>query len=255
MAALQLTSMNETIRTQLNHRTIREFTTQPIAEEILEQIFQVALHTPTSLGMQTASIIRVTDPQLREQLTAIGTQEYVGRAPVYLLFIVDLHRTKRILANNNAPTEPAGYPRNFVQGFTDACLMAQNVCIAAESLGLGVNFLGNVHNDAAAVIDVLDLPELTFPVVGMTLGWPNQSPQLKPRMPKSFRIMENGYSEPTDWSEAMSSYDSTMTTYYDLRNANQRVDSFTIQTLQKNPLSKDNRDLTFEIARAQGFDL
>ncbi|AIG06516.1 nitro/flavin reductase [Corynebacterium pseudotuberculosis] len=133
--------------------------------------------------------------------------------------------------------------------------MAQNVCIAAESLGLGVNFLGNVHNDAAAVIDVLDLPELTFPVVGMTLGWPNQSPQLKPRMPKSFRIMENGYSEPTDWSEAMSSYDSTMTTYYDLRNANQRVDSFTIQTLQKNPLSKDNRDLTFEIARAQGFDL
>ncbi|AIG06517.1 NADPH-dependent nitro/flavin reductase [Corynebacterium pseudotuberculosis] len=86
MAALQLTSMNETIRTQLNHRTIREFTTQPIAEEILEQIFQVALHTPTSLGMQTASIIRVTDPQLREQLTAIGTQEYVGRAPVYLLF-------------------------------------------------------------------------------------------------------------------------------------------------------------------------
>nr|WP_231112710.1 NADPH-dependent oxidoreductase [Corynebacterium pseudotuberculosis] len=248
--------MNETIRTQLNHRTIREFTTQPIAEEILEQIFQVALHTPTSLGMQTASIIRVTDPQLREQLTAIGTQEYVGRAPVLPTFLsFDLHRTKRILANNNAPTEPAGYPRNFVQGFTDACLMAQNVCIAAESLGLGVNFLGNVHNDAAAVIDVLDLPELTFPVVGMTLGWPNQSPQLKPRMPKSFRIMENGYSEPTDWSEAMSSYDSTMTTYYDLRNANQRVDSFTIQTLQKNPLSKDNRDLTFEIARAQGFDL
>lgn len=67
--------------------------------------------------------------------------------------------------------------------------------------------------------------------------------------------MENGYHEPEDWSESMTSYDSTMTTYYDLRNANQRVDSFTIQTLQKNPPIKDNRDLTFEIARSQGFDL
>ncbi|AEX75715.1 putative nitroreductase [Corynebacterium diphtheriae HC02] len=167
-------SMNETIRTQLNHRTIREFTTEQVSEEIMEQLFAVAGRTATSLGMQSTSIIRVTDPQLRARLAEIGAQEYVGRAPIYLLFIVDCHRNAGILQELGADPAGVATARNFVQGFTDTCLTAQNVCIAAESMGLGVNFLGNVHNDAAAVIELLQLPELTFPVVGMTLGWPNQ---------------------------------------------------------------------------------
>lgn len=72
---------------------------------------------------------------------------------------------------------------------------------------MGANYLGNIHNDTAAVIEALDLPELTFPVVGLTVGWPNQDPQLKPRMPKKFRVMENGYQRPESWTEALKDYD------------------------------------------------
>lgn len=244
-----------TIDTQLAHRTIREFTDEPVSRETLETLLDVAMHAPTSLGMQTASIIHVTDQQLKDELAVIGKQEYVRRAPVYLLFLLDAHRAEGILKEKGASTEPAGYAKNFVQGFTDAVLMAQNVCVAAESLGLGVNYLGNIHNDARAVIELLKLPKLTYPVVGMTLGWPNQDPQLKPRMPRALRVFENSYQAPESWTEALYSYDAEMQTYYDLRNANQRVDSFTKQVLGKFTPGKDNRDLTFEIAREQGFDL
>lgn len=209
----------------------------------------------------------------------MGNQEYVGRAPVYLLFIVDLHRAARVLEDAGKPTAPAGFARNFIAGFTDACLMAQNVCVAAESLGLGVNFLGNIHNDARAFIRELNLPQLTMPVVGMTLGYPNQEPQLKPRMPRQMRVFENSYPatppaqpsppaqqpeqqvepsptrQPGSWTEALADYDAEMTTYYDLRNANQRVDSFTAQILGKYSGAPDLRDETIAIAREQGFAL
>ena len=65
--------------------------------------------------------------------------------------------------------------------------------VAAESLGMGTVFLGSLHNDAQQIIDLLGLPEYTFPAVGLAVGWPNQEPQLKPRLPKEVMYMENHY--------------------------------------------------------------
>lgn len=236
--------MNETITTQLNHRTIRSFTDQAVD---LDPILDVAMRTPSSLGLQQCSIINVTDPELKAGLARIGNQPYVKDAPVYLLFIVDTWRNDQL-----TDADGAAYPRNFIAGFTDACLMAQNVCVAAESLGLGVNYYGNVHNDAQAIIDLLQLPPLTFPVVGMGIGYPNQEPQLKPRLPKTVRFMENGYVEAD--VDVLKEYDEEMQTYYDLRNPDQPVKSFSTQVAGHYGQPKDKRDTTWEVARAQGFD-
>ncbi len=246
---------NETISTQLRHRTIREFTTEDVSDDILDTIYDVAMQTASSRGLQHCGIIRVTDPALRDRLTEIGRQEYVRRAPVYLLFIVDAARNAAILREHGRDEAAAARTQVFVEGFTDACLMAQNVVVAAESLGLGANYLGNIHNDTAGVIEALNLPKLTFPVVGMTLGWPNQDPQLKPRMPKHFRVMENGYQQQENWTEALAEYDAEMTTYYDLRDANRRVDSFTNQVLGRLTTDHDPHDESLQVARAQGFDI
>ncbi|STD03251.1 oxygen-insensitive NADPH nitroreductase [Corynebacterium renale] len=250
-----LAGMNQTIETQLGHRTIREFTDQPVTDEQLGVLFDVAMHTASSRGLQHASIIRVTDPDLRARLAEIGQQEYVGRAPVYLLFIIDGARHAAILEERGGDRAGVARPQVFVEGFTDACLMAQNVVVAAESLGMGANYLGNIHNDTAAVIEALDLPELTFPVVGLTVGWTNQDPQLKPRMPKKFRVMENGYQRPESWTEALKDYDADMTTYYDLRDANNRVDSYTNQILKQLGPEPKPQDGSIAAARAQGFPL
>lgn len=237
--------MNSTIDTQLNHRTIRAFTDQPVD---LDPILDVAMRTPSSLGLQQCSIINITDPKLKAELARIGNQPYVKDAPVYVLFIVDTWR-------NDQLTEASGatYPRNFIAGFTDACLMAQNVCVAAESLGLGVNYYGNVHNDAQAVIDLLQLPPLTYPVVGMGIGYPDQQPQLKPRLPRQIRVMDNGYVEADP--AVLKSYDEEMQTYYDLRNPDQPVKSFSTQVAGHYGAPRDLRDGTFEVAKRQGFNL
>ena len=172
---------------------------------------------------------------------------------MYLLFIVDSARNAAILREQGYDPSGAGKTKVFVEGFTDACLMAQNVVNAAESLGLGANYLGNIHNDTAAVIETLKLPRYTFPVVGLTLGWPGQDPQLKPRMAPEFRVMENGYQHRTSWSEALADYDQEMTTYYDLRNANQRVDSYINQVVKQLTPKRELLDESLQAARWQGF--
>lgn len=241
------------INTQLAHRTIREFTDQEVDDATLNTLYEVAMRTASSRAMQHCSIIRITDQTLRDQLAEIGNQEYVKRAPVYLLFIVDSARNAKILEENGKDPAGAGKTKVFVEGFTDACLMAQNVVNAAESLGLGTNYLGNIHNNTRGVIDLLQLPKYTFPVVGLTLGWPNQDPQLKPRMPQQFRVMENGYQHQDNWTEALKDYDAEMTTYYDLRNANRRVDSYTNQVLSNLTTTREPNDESLQAARWQGF--
>ena len=81
--------MNEMIKKQLNHRTIREFKEKEIPEDVYRTLLEVAQRTASSTAMQQSSIIRVTDSKLRKGIADICTQEYAARAPILLIFIVD----------------------------------------------------------------------------------------------------------------------------------------------------------------------
>ncbi|MDO5025842.1 MAG: nitroreductase family protein [Trueperella sp.] len=245
--------LNETVRGQLAHRTIREFTADPIPEETMQTLFQVAMQTASARFLQAASIIRVQDQTKRDALARIGKQEYVARAPEYLLFVADARRSAKILAESGTDQNYASSAQLFREAFTDACLMAQNVVVAAESLGLGTNYLANIFNDVAGVIDLLELPEFVFPVLGLTLGKPNQKPQLKPRIPAKFRVMTDTYQEPESWTETLADYDQEVQTYYDLRAANRRVDAFTTQTVRALAGDKRNDQALIRAIVAQGF--
>ena len=247
--------ITSTISVQLEHRTIRKFTAESLSSEQFNQLMEVARSTATSRGLQHASIIRVTDQDLRNEMAAIATQAYMTDSPELLLFIVDTHRSQRILDENGSDGPGARSMDSFTEGFTDACLMAQNVAVAAESMGLGTNFFGNVLNDVPRIVELLKLPKLTFPVLGLTMGFPDQEPQLKPRMDMSLRVMENGYTEPESWSKALSEYDDVMQTYYDLRDANRRVDSFTKQTVGRLAAVNPMRARMVEFIASQGFDV
>ena len=73
--------MNETIKNQLDHRTIREFKNEKIDDSIIESLLDVANMSPSSNGMQLFSIIKITDQNLKEELAKNGLQEYMARAP------------------------------------------------------------------------------------------------------------------------------------------------------------------------------
>ena len=245
--------MNETIKTQLGHRTIREFKDQAIPQGDLEKLFDVINMTASSNGMQNSSVIRVTDQKIKDQLAEIGLQEYMRRAPELLIFIVDLYRNYHIAKEmKNENNIMIGFDK-FMQGFTDACLAAQNFVVGAASMGYGANYFGNIHNNTKKVIELLDLPKYTFPVVGVGIGIPNQDPQLKPRMPMELKMFENGYKKFDSYLDAIKDYDEVMQTYYDLRDANNRVDAFSTQILKKQGSIISNREEMYQAFVDQGF--
>lgn len=244
------------LKSQLDHRTIREFKDQPVPEALFNQLIEVARRTPTSTGLQSCSVIRVTDPEVKKQLSEVCNQDYVARAPELLVFIVDQHRNSQILKERGGDSTKSGDMDKFFQSFTDACLMAQNVNNAVESLGLGAVYLGSILNDPAKTIEILGLPQYTFPVVGLGIGYPAQTPQLKPRMDMKLRVFENKYNSfEGDYLERLADYDDEMTTYYDLRDANRRSDSFTQQVEERMTKGIPARQALVNDIVAQGFDL
>ena len=214
---------NETIKHQLNHRAIRAFKDQTLSEEQLTTLYEVARHTATSMFMQQFSILHITDEEKRKQM---GNDD--GR-----LHTMDI----------------------FFQAFQDTMLAVQSVINAAESMGLGIVPLGTVNDDPKAMLKVLDLPELTYPALGLQVGVPDQEPQLKPRLPLEFTTFENEYPRDFEVSE-LKDYDEIVQTYYDLRDANRRIDSFTNQINGKKLNTHQNkRDDIVEAIHSQGLAL
>ena len=246
---------NDMIRAQLAHRTIREFKEDTIPQEITLQLVEVAGRTATSNGMQACSIIRVTDPAIKKELADVCNQEYVARMPELWIFIVDQYRNEQIAKEKDCHEDSIKDMDRFFQGFTDACLMAQNVVNAAEAIGLGTVYLGSILNNPSRIIELLKLPKRTFPALGLGFGYPNQEPQLKPRMDMELRMFENSYKCFDSYSDIIKEYDEIMQTYYDLRQANQRVDSFSKQVITKLKNVNPVRQKIVNTIVSQGFDL
>lgn len=246
--------MNKTIERQLNHRTIRQFKDMPIKDDVLDTLFQVANRTASSVAMQSYSIIRVTDPDKRQAIAKLCNQAYVADAPELLIFIVDAYRNAKISQEMGEDLDAKGDMDRFFQGFTDGVLAAQNMTVAIESLDMGAVYFGSILNDSAKIIEILNLPELTFPILGLGFGYPNQEPALKPRMDLSLKVFENEYKIQDSYLDSIKEYDKEMSQYYDLRDTSKPLDTFSKQVVGalKNPNEK--RYKIANVIRSQGFD-
>ncbi|WP_251546660.1 NADPH-dependent oxidoreductase [Limosilactobacillus caecicola] len=219
---------NFTINHQLEHRTIRKFKDQTLTADQLQTLYRVASQTSTSMFMQQASIMHITDDNLRAKIRQISGQPYVGANGDLFIFIVDLYRNQQIRHHNGFDDGRLHTTDIFFQGMEDTVLMLQNMAIAAESMGLGVTILGSINDHPAELVKVLQLPKLTFPVLGLQVGVPDQKPQLKPRLPLEMMSFENQYATQVNF-EQLAKYDQIVTNYYDLRDTSKRIDSFTNQ--------------------------
>ncbi len=219
---------NATIDQQVNHRSIRKFKDQQLTEEQLTTLYTVFQHTATSLFMQNATLLHITDETKRAKIRELCGQKYVGAQGDLFIFVVDLYRNQQIRQQLGKDDGRLHTTDIFFQGLDDTLLAWQNVANAVESMGLGYVPLGTINDHPLAMLDVLDLPKLTFPALGMQVGVPDQEPQLKPRLPLEFTTFENDY--PRDFTvDNLKDYDQVVTTYYDLRDTNKRIDSFTKQ--------------------------
>lgn len=183
---------NATVDTLLERRSIRKFKPKPLSDDIVETLETVAQHAASSQFLNDWSAIRITDPAAKKRLAKIGGQPYIATAPLLYVFVLDEHRNAAIAASKGVETASDEFTLNgsyrYTQAQNDAVLALHAMETAAYSLGLGCVILGSLLNDVPALIDLLNLPEYTYPVLGLAIGKPDQDPALKPRMPRSMQF-------------------------------------------------------------------
>ncbi|EMR5806140.1 oxygen-insensitive NADPH nitroreductase [Klebsiella pneumoniae] len=147
--------MTPTIELLRSHRSIRHFTDAPVSDEQRAEIIASAQAASTSSFLQCTSIIRITDPALRERLVPLtGGQQHVAQAAEFWVFCADFNRHLQI-----CPQAQLGLAEQLLIGVVDTALLAQNALTAAESLGLGGVYIGGLRNSIEAVTELLELAE------------------------------------------------------------------------------------------------
>lgn len=237
--------MTPTIDLLCAHRSIRHYTDKPIGERERQAILASAQATSTSSFLQCTSIIRITDPALRERLAVLaGNQQHVAQAAEFWVFCPDFNRHLQI-----CPDAQVEQAEKLLLGVVDTALMAQNALTAAESLGLGGVYIGGLRNNIAEVSELLNLPRHVLPLFGLCLGWPADDPGLKPRLPLAILVHENGY-RPMD-PAVLQAYDDDVANYYLTRDSNTRRDTWSEHI--KRAIIKENRPFILDYLHQQGW--
>ena len=242
--------MNKVMETMLNHRSVRKYTDEPVSNEVLESIVACGQAAATSSFIQAYSVVNVTDTEHRAQIAkAAGGQVWVNNAPVFMVLCADMLRINQCCVEQEMG-ELEGYAEHFMAATVDVGLAAQNMMLAAESLGLGCVFIGGIRNDPAVVRDLLELPKHVYPAFGLCLGWPDQDTEVKPRMPVDVVIHQGKYRADTV-AEDVADYDQVMSDYYGSRSGNQRASNWSEQTAAA--VQKKKREHMLAFLQEQGF--
>ncbi|HET8799553.1 MAG TPA: oxygen-insensitive NADPH nitroreductase [Marinobacter sp.] len=205
--------MNPTIDLLTAHRSIRKFRDQPIPRDLFLELIRAGQSAATSSHVQAYSIIHVVNPDNRKALAELaGGQRYIESCSDFLVFCADMKRSTESAERAGAEVV-RGMTEQLLVASIDTALMAQNVAIAAESAGLGLCYIGGIRNNPAEVSELLKLPEHVYPVFGMCLGYPDQNPEVKPRLPLASILKEDYYDDSQD-EALVAAFDDTMGDYY-----------------------------------------
>ncbi|MGF7048995.1 FMN reductase (NADPH) [Paenibacillus sp. DS2015] len=244
-------AVNETLALLMNHRSIRAYHDTPVSQDQLASIVAAGQMASTSSNVQAYTVIAVTDPELKSKVAKLaGNQVYIEQCPVFLVWCADLYRLKKVTESHLGDTSYEDSTENFIVATVDATLAAQNAAIAAESLGLGIVYIGGVRNQIAEISELLGLPELVYPVFGMCIGYPNQETGLRPRLPMKAVLHMNGYSREQSVEE-VKAYDTT-TKQYLLERTNGQNDATWSQMMAKR-LAEPTRLHMKEFLKGKGF--
>lgn len=208
--------MNDVIKLLTSHRSIRKFSSKVVDSEIVNCIIQAGQSAATSSNVQATTVIQVSDQAAREKLVEIsGGQQYVASSGAFFVFCADLKRSAQACELQGGEFSP-GMTEHFIIATVDVALFAQNCAIAAESLGLGICYIGGLRNNPAAVSDLLALPDNVYPVFGFCIGYPDQDPEVKPRLPLASVLMQERYDD-NKLAPGITAYDEHIRAYYKSR--------------------------------------
>lgn len=183
--------MNETLALIEARSSTRAFADVPIGADEGEAVLHAAMRAPTGGNMMLYSIIEIEDRALKDALAiACDDQPFIARAPWVLLFVADFQKWVDLWAASNAASQPgldrglAPGPGDLMLACSDALIAAQTAVIAAESLGIGSCYIGDIMENAEEVMALLELPPHTFPIAMLVFGRPAAPRPPQPRYEK-----------------------------------------------------------------------
>lgn len=198
----------------LRHRSVRKYAELPVSKQTISWLIGCAQSAATSSNLQMWSVISVQEPERRAEIAKLcADQKHVLEAPWFLAFIADHHRLARAGAAVGESCAGLDYNEFFTMALVDVALAAERLVCAAESIGLGICYIGALRNDPEGVRKLLELPKQTFGVFGLCIGYPAPGirAKIKPRLAQNAVWYEETYRTDTDVSE----YDERMPTFYE----------------------------------------
>jgi nitroreductase len=167
----------------------------------------------TSSNLNLWSVVSVQDPTRRKALAELcGNQEHIVKAPWFLVFVADHYRLKQAVRKIGESGAGLDYAEFALMAVIDAALAAEHLVCAAESLGIGICYIGATRNNPDKLQELLSLPEGTFAVFGLCLGYPSEGnrAQIKPRPSQETLWFKEVYDQDVSCEE----YDRRMEPFY-----------------------------------------
>jgi len=198
------TSLHDTLS---QHASTRAYSDDTIPAAVLDRIIEAGWRGPTSINGQQVSLVVIQDPARRAEIAKIaGGQPWIAQASVFITVVMDFSKTALGVEAAGKQQVIHDSVEGAMVGAVDAGITLGRLMAAAQAEGLGVVPIGGIRRDPQAMIKLLDLPPLTFPLVGMALGHPTTTAPRKPRLPLStFRHDERYQAEGI--AEAIAGYD------------------------------------------------
>lgn len=197
--------MNQVIDLLLKRKSIRAYTEQEIEPEVKAQILQATLRAPTAGNQMLYSILDITDLELKKTLAkTCDNQPFIARAPMVWIFLADYQRwfdyflacgVEQTSAEKGLPLRKPEEGDLFL-ACCDALIAAQNAVIAAEALGIGSCYIGDIMEQYETHQKLLNLPQYVFPIGMLCFGYPTEQQSERPQAPRfneKFIVFENQY--------------------------------------------------------------
>lgn len=252
-----LTQVNPIIETMFKHHSVRHFEQKAIDDATLNTLFAAAQSAPTSSNLQLWTAITVTDQQKKIRLSELcGSQKHIINAPLFIVWVADISRIRRLAKLEGKPAEGTKYLESFLTCALDVALAAQNFSTAAESLGLGTVFVGGLRNNPMDVVREVNLQDGMFPIFGMSVGYPDPAKPaaVRPRLPLSAVVYKEQY-QPHLIQQELGDYDDIALAYEEKHQRPPEKWSDKVIARMESPLSLSGRDVIKAEIMQQGFPL
>ncbi|MBN1231238.1 MAG: nitroreductase family protein [Anaerolineales bacterium] len=172
---------NPILNTMMNRRSIRKYTDEMPSDEVIETVVRAGQQAPFA-------------SQLTSVLLSRNARKNFFHAPLLFTLCLDMHKMELVMKKRGWDTK-APDTHILLMGCQDVSLFAENMTLAGESLGLGSCLLGFAPYMAGKIAEQYHLPQRVFPIVQLSMGYPDETPPPRPRYPLSFTLFEDKYPE------------------------------------------------------------